>query len=545
MKKTLSVFLSIVLFLALCPSFARASSDGFLRTPWLSPAYYTPAQGNCLYIYVPLTGKKLSCTVEIRDAQGNLVMREERTGLSTNVQTFLWDARPAKNNRGGYDPAGFAPSGAYSVSISVKGSGVEDSFTLPLQLTEPGTDIDEEEGIPNYTGDAECDYLAGLILQEIDVEGLSDQETYHKIYTWVEETLYRENSTYVRPLDETGYYYDLTALASQVKAYGSASDALHEQGMINYDVHGDLETSRAKKMMLERVGTCYEFSALLQILLEHVGIECHVWSGYFHNSDGSVVVHKWNLVRLGGTYYWSDVRIDNASYEHTERTKLFYDYYMEENTDVWKKRHSWDEKAQPVLTTSTAPIDPNSPDAAADTPAQNEPSAQQDPEQQAPEGGYMSAPYPLSSFPDMKNRKTVTTSASIKLSDGRVFLLEAYNIDGYNYFKLRDVACLLTGTRAQFDVGWSELFNLVFLFPGDAYTPVAGDLEYKSLKNPTATPSTNRIMFWGDEISLCAYVIADNNYFRLRDLAILFNFGVDWDEAENMILLTPELPYTE
>ena len=60
---------------------------------------------------------------------------------------------------------------------------------------------------------------------------------------------------------------------------------------------------------------------------------------------------------------------------------------------------------------------------------------------------------------------------------------ERYNIDGYNYFKLRDVACLLTGTRAQFDVGWSELFNLVFLFPGDAYTPVAGDLEYKSLKN--------------------------------------------------------------
>ena len=118
---------------ATSPSFARASSDGFLRTPWLSPAYYTPAQGNCLYIYVPLTGKKLSCTVEIRDAQGILVMREERTGLSTNVQTFLWDARPAKNNRGGYDPVGFAPSGAYSVSISVKGSGVEDSVTLPLQ----------------------------------------------------------------------------------------------------------------------------------------------------------------------------------------------------------------------------------------------------------------------------------------------------------------------------------------------------------------------------------------------------------------------------
>ncbi len=542
MKKTLSVCSLLVMLIALWMPVTHAASNGFLHTPRLSAPNYTPADGNCLYIYVPLTGKRLTCAVEIRDAQGALVMREERTGLSTNVQTFLWDAPPAQNNKGGYVPASFAPSGNYSVSVFVSGSGVDDKITLPLWLNAPGTAVDNEIGIPNYTGDAECDYLAGLILQEIGVEGLTNTEKYRRIYTWVEETLYRENSKYARPVDESGYYYDLDALSAQIKAYGSAADSLHDQGQINYNVHGDLETRYAKKMMLERVGTCYEFSSLLQILLEHVGIECHVWDGHFHNSDGSVVVHKWNLLRLDGSYIWSDVRIDNASYERTERTKLFYNYYMEKDTETWKKRHSWDEGRYTVLTTATAPIDPDSPEAAVSvpTPVQNDP-----PAELPPEGGYTSASYPLSAFPDMKDRKTITTSASIRMSDGRVFRLEAYNIDDYNYFKLRDIACLLIGTRAQFDVDWSEVFHCVFLLPGDPYTPVGGELENKSLVNPIATPSQNRMLFWGDEISLCAYVIADNNYFRLRDLAILFNFGVDWDAETNTIVLSPELAYTE
>lgn len=34
--------------------------------------------------------------------------------------------------------------------------------------------------------------------------------------------------------------------------------------------------------------------------------------------------------------------------------------------------------------------------------------------------------------------------------------VEKYNIDGSNYFKLRDVAALLDGTVAQFNVGYDN-----------------------------------------------------------------------------------------
>lgn len=542
MKKTLALALSLLMLFTLCLPCASAASGGFLNTPRLSTANYTPADGNCLYIYVPLTGKRLSCTVEIQDNSGVLVMRETRTGLSTNVQTFFWDGRPAANNAGAYDPAAFAHSGSYSVTILVTGSGVEDKITLPLYVTEPGTSIDNEAGIPNYTGDAECDYMAALILQEINVEGLTNTEKYRKIYTWVEQTLYRENSVYARPLDETGYAFDLSALSAEIRTYKNAVDSMHEQGLLNYNVHGDLETKVGKRMMLERVGTCYEFSSILQILLEHVGIECHVLDGYFHNSNGSVVVHKWNQLRLDGQYYCSDVRIDNASYERTERTKLFYDYYLEKDTDTWKERHSWDESVYPVLTTATQALEPGAVGSAPVTPVPD-PAPSADPVD--PSAGYTSAPYPLSAFADRKDRKTKTTDAALTLSDGRSFQLEAYNIDGYNYFKLRDIAYILSGTRAQFEVDWSETFNCVFLLSGMPYTPMGGELVSQSLVNPTASPSANRILFWGDEISLCGYFINGNNYFRLRDLAILFNFGVGWSEETNTILLMPDSLYTE
>ena len=39
--------------------------------------------------------------------------------------------------------------------------------------------------------------------------------------------------------------------------------------------------------------------------------------------------------------------------------------------------------------------------------------------------------------------------------DGEKISCEKYNIDGSNYFKLRDLAYLLNGTGSQFSVGWN------------------------------------------------------------------------------------------
>ena len=47
----------------------------------------------------------------------------------------------------------------------------------------------------------------------------------------------------------------------------------------------------------------------------------------------------------------------------------------------------------------------------------------------------------------------IASSQSLEV-DGKTVECEKYNIDGNNFFKLRDLAQLLNGTDSKFDVGW-------------------------------------------------------------------------------------------
>ena len=62
-----------------------AAADGLTAEPYLSQSIYAPAANSCLYIYVPLSGSLLACTVEIYDSYGVLVYQARRENLSTNV----------------------------------------------------------------------------------------------------------------------------------------------------------------------------------------------------------------------------------------------------------------------------------------------------------------------------------------------------------------------------------------------------------------------------------------------------------------------------
>ena len=65
-----------------------------------------------------------------------------------------------------------------------------------------------------------------------------------------------------------------------------------------------------------------------------------------------------------------------------------------------------------------------------------------------------------------------------KLSvDGVEIDCEKYNIDGSNYFKLRDLAALLSGTGSAFAVDWDAERGAVSITTGQDYTKVGGELE--------------------------------------------------------------------
>lgn len=135
------------------------------------------------------------------------------------------------------------------------------------------------------------------------------------------------------------------------------------------------------------------------------------------------------------------------------------------------------------------------------------------------------------------------TSATVKV-DGKVVAFDAYNIDGSNYFKLRDLAYTLNGTAKQFSVEWDGESNAITLTSGKAYEPAGGEMSVKGLSSKTAMPTSSSIYLDGKEIFFTAYNVEGNNYFKLRDIGKAFDFGVTWDGASKTIMIDTSARYT-
>ena len=71
--------------------------------------------------------------------------------------------------------------------------------------------------------------------------------------------------------------------------------------------------------------------------------------------------------------------------------------------------------------------------------------------------------------------KVVPSAHKVQVN-GEAVNPQVYNIDGNNYFKLRDVAYLLNGTTSSFDVTWDSAKNAVNLLAGQSYTVVGDEM---------------------------------------------------------------------
>ena len=128
--------------------------------------------------------------------------------------------------------------------------------------------------------------------------------------------------------------------------------------------------------------------------------------------------------------------------------------------------------------------------------------------------------------------------------DGKEVRLSAYTIKQNNYFKLRDLAYVLSDSHKQFDVTWDNGMGAVKIVPNRAYS-TAGHTLTSSAGAGKATPSFNTFLYGGKEIALTAYDIGGNNFVKLRDVGKLLNCSVEWDAATNAIVVDSSKGYTE
>lgn len=115
--------------------------------------------------------------------------------------------------------------------------------------------------------------------------------------------------------------------------------------------------------------------------------------------------------------------------------------------------------------------------------------------------------------------------------DGSVVGFEAYNVAGSHYFKLRDIAMALKETDKSFEVMWDQDNEAVSMTIGGFYTPIGGELAISGSAARYAQLSKAEIYADGSVISAVAYNINGNNYFKLRDIAKIIDFKVDWDSV--------------
>ena len=141
------------------------------------------------------------------------------------------------------------------------------------------------------------------------------------------------------------------------------------------------------------------------------------------------------------------------------------------------------------------------------------------------------------------NTATATPTGNSIYVDGTKVNGAAYMINSNNYFKLRDIAAMVNGRAKQFEVSWNQAAKRIDLTTNKAYTVVGGELALPSNSSRSAKESSATVYRDGAKAAYTGYTIADNNYYKLRDLCQDMNIGVKYDAATKRVDILTTVGY--
>ena len=139
------------------------------------------------------------------------------------------------------------------------------------------------------------------------------------------------------------------------------------------------------------------------------------------------------------------------------------------------------------------------------------------------------------------SKETVSKTQALDVN-GTEYNVLAYNINGNNYFKLRDIAKMLSGTPKTFDLEYDEATNSIDMLSFFNYTEVGGELATGDGVTRTARASSAFLTYDGIPIQATCYNINGNNYFKLRDITDALDARVEWNEKTRTISINTSVP---
>ena len=140
-------------------------------------------------------------------------------------------------------------------------------------------------------------------------------------------------------------------------------------------------------------------------------------------------------------------------------------------------------------------------------------------------------------------RDKVAPSNSNVVVDGVLVPVSAYNVGGSHYFKLRDLAMLLNWTNKRFEVWWNAEDRIVSMISRRAYTPVGGELVIAENIPVPYDKTTLEIHVDGVVMKFDSILINSNNHIKVRDIAQVLDFFIDWEGATRTITINTSVRY--
>lgn len=153
---------------------------------------------------------------------------------------------------------------------------------------------------------------------------------------------------------------------------------------------------------------------------------------------------------------------------------------------------------------------------------------------------------PITAF--AQGEKTAIYNPHETVINGKVSSLKGYNIDGNNYYRLRDVAKEFKGTMCAFEVGYDREKREITLKVPFGREPKLKNIPEIPEGNRIAVPSESKLRVEIQDVKNYdlsqgkpkAYVIDDYTYFKLRDLSEFLLFKVDYDGENKQVLIGTE-----
>lgn len=136
--------------------------------------------------------------------------------------------------------------------------------------------------------------------------------------------------------------------------------------------------------------------------------------------------------------------------------------------------------------------------------------------------------------------KGVPSNQKLTVNGQVVDNIPVYNINGSNYFKLRDIAYYL-----DYEVEFIQKANAIAIWRG-GHGSAEGVSNGKATSTVYGVNSSQKLYVDGNDFSYAVHPVNINgsNYFQLRELAGVSGFGVEFDAASNSIVLDTNYSYS-